>query len=159
MGRRGPKPQPTALRLLRGNPGKRAVNHEEPVPPPGEDTDWACPAAFGDAARVEWERQVGILRDIGVLTLADRTIFEVYCQAVGDLGDAQKALDVLAKAGAHQAAAQVRDQVMKLRMQVKQLAAELGVTPSSRSGVRGAKVKPAGNAKLDRFFTRPHDKA
>ena len=158
MGRRGPKPEPTALRLLKGNPGKRGINHDEPIPPPGEDADWAVPATLGASARVEWERQVGVLREIGVLTLADRTIFEVYCQAVGDLADAQRTLDVLVTAGAHQAAVDVRDQVMKLRNQVKQLAAEIGVTPSSRSGVKAAKTKPASSSK-DRFFGVPGGKA
>ena len=31
MGRRGPKPAPNVLKLLRGNPGKRPINQEEPV--------------------------------------------------------------------------------------------------------------------------------
>ena len=36
MARRGPKPTPTALKLLRGNPGKRPINVDEPQPRPVE---------------------------------------------------------------------------------------------------------------------------
>ena len=32
MGRRGPPPEPTPLKLWKGNPGKRPVNTREPVP-------------------------------------------------------------------------------------------------------------------------------
>jgi hypothetical protein len=32
MGRRGPPPQPTKLRLLSGNPGKRPLPRAEPQP-------------------------------------------------------------------------------------------------------------------------------
>lgn len=36
MGKRGPKPQPTAVKQLRGNPGKRPLPENEPSPPIGE---------------------------------------------------------------------------------------------------------------------------
>ena len=40
---RGPKPTPTALKIVRGNPGKRALPKDEPTPPAGEvDPDWNC---------------------------------------------------------------------------------------------------------------------
>jgi hypothetical protein len=31
MGKRGPPPKPTALRVLSGNASKRRINHEEPI--------------------------------------------------------------------------------------------------------------------------------
>ena len=33
MGRRGPAPKPTAIKILEGNPGKQKLNHNEPKPP------------------------------------------------------------------------------------------------------------------------------
>ena len=53
---RGRKPVPTALKILRGNPGKRAINREEPAPgslpsePPEELLDDVC--------RGEWARVI-----------------------------------------------------------------------------------------------------
>lgn len=35
MATRGRKPKPTALKLLEGNPGKRPINANEPIPPKG----------------------------------------------------------------------------------------------------------------------------
>jgi P27 family predicted phage terminase small subunit len=39
---RGRKPVPTKLKIVRGNPGKRALNHDEPIPPGdlAEPPDW-----------------------------------------------------------------------------------------------------------------------
>ena len=50
MGKRGPRPQPTQLRLVRGNPGKRAINKLEPKPDGGIP---AKPAWLVDALKVE----------------------------------------------------------------------------------------------------------
>jgi hypothetical protein len=32
MGKRGPSPKPTSLKVLQGNPGKRKINKSEPKP-------------------------------------------------------------------------------------------------------------------------------
>ena len=42
MGKRGPRPRPTALKLARGNPGKRRLNTDEPKPRTGvgDCPDW-----------------------------------------------------------------------------------------------------------------------
>jgi hypothetical protein len=66
--KRGPKPTPTALRRLQGNPGKRAWNHDEPVPPADLPT---CPDHLNAAARDEWERLASVLHEMGVVTLVD----------------------------------------------------------------------------------------
>ena len=53
MAKRGPKPQPTALKLLRGTRADR-VNDAEPCPPPGEP----APPAYLDAEGLaEWGRR------------------------------------------------------------------------------------------------------
>ena len=38
MATRGRKPKPTALKILEGNPGKRPLNENEPIPPKGTMT-------------------------------------------------------------------------------------------------------------------------
>lgn len=76
MGRRGPAPKPTALKLLQGNPGKRAINKNEPQP---KDAIPRCPAWLDEEAKVAWKRIVPQLRDMGVLTLIDADALTNYC--------------------------------------------------------------------------------
>ena len=78
MATRGRKPKPTALKVLEGNPGKRPLNDREPVPP---KATLKCPAWLLPEAKKEWKRLAPALEAMGVLTMADLTAFEGYCQA------------------------------------------------------------------------------
>ena len=69
---RGRKPIPTYLKILRGNPGKRALNHDEPVPVGNliDPPDW-----MSEAQKAGWNYAIenaplGLLRklDCSVLT-------------------------------------------------------------------------------------------
>lgn len=52
---KGRRPLPTNWKVLRGNPGKRALNKHEPQPalPPAPPP---CPEFLDGYARAEWER-------------------------------------------------------------------------------------------------------
>lgn len=76
MGRRGPAPKPTALKLLQGNPGKRSINKNEPQPKSGVPR---CPAWLDGEAKVCWKRMVPLLSAMGVLTLIDADALANYC--------------------------------------------------------------------------------
>jgi len=80
--KRGPSPTPTAIRRLKGNPGKRAFNASEPVVPVvGLDSDEPPPLIAGDAsAAAEWRRLAPLLRRARVLTEADVNALTAYCQ-------------------------------------------------------------------------------
>ncbi len=151
MGRRGPKPTPTNLRLLTGNAGKRPINTDEPEPPPGEDSDWKRPSHLDGDARAEWDRLVEPLRTSGILTVADRTIFAIYCQAFGQLRSYEKLVKRHGPAISLEKGYQ--GQVIKLRAQVQRLSAECGLTPSSRSGIKGkAPAAKEKDSAEERFF-------
>ena len=77
MGRRGPPPKPTKLKLLAGNPGKRPLNHREPQP---RRTAPRCPTWLGMEARAVWKRMVPELRRMGVLTVIDGEALAAFCQ-------------------------------------------------------------------------------
>ena len=49
----GPPPTPTNLKLLRGNPGKRKLNANEPDPEPAIPP---CPSHLDKVAKKEWRR-------------------------------------------------------------------------------------------------------
>lgn len=76
----GRKPKPSHLKSIQGNPGKRAVNHDEPqgselstLPPA---PDWLCP--IGAAA---WQQLGHWLIESKILTASDLHVFETYCDA------------------------------------------------------------------------------
>lgn len=77
MGRRGPPPTPTSLRLLAGNPGKRPINTREPKP---RNDVPRCPAWLGKEAKKVWRRMVPQLRDMRVLTAVDGEALATFCQ-------------------------------------------------------------------------------
>ena len=60
---------PTALKLVKGNPGKRAVNKAEAVVALSEPTP---PAFLCDDAKVEWGRVCSALYAAGLMTELDR---------------------------------------------------------------------------------------
>ena len=87
MGKRGPKPKPTALKLVRGNPGKQKINKREPKPGPGIPT---CPKHLTTDAKTEWKRVTKLLLKNGLLTHLDRPMLAAYCQAWARWIDAEK---------------------------------------------------------------------
>ena len=76
MGKRGPKPQPTSLRVVRGNPSNRPLNDREPKPEPDDGTP---PETLEGRARDKWLETVPVLQSMGVWSEADRATWERYC--------------------------------------------------------------------------------
>jgi P27 family predicted phage terminase small subunit len=73
-----PRPEPTALKLLKGNPGKRPVNKAEPKPELGLPDP---PDHLDSVALEEWNASGPGLARMRVLTLSDKAIFAAYCEA------------------------------------------------------------------------------
>src|SRR5713101_6600171 len=86
---RGRKPVPTTLKLLRGNPGKRPLNPDEPQPrveiPP-------CPSHLSTEAKKEWRRSAKLLAELGLLASIDRAALALYCEAWARWVQAEEAL-------------------------------------------------------------------
>lgn len=78
----GRRPTPTALKLVTGNPGKRATNKKEPKP---KRVIPSCPAHLTDEAKVAWGRLVVLLDRMGVLTEADVFALERLCDCYADI--------------------------------------------------------------------------
>ena len=78
----GRRPQPTRLKILRGNPGRRRLNPTEPQPPPVTDAfDIPAPEVAHDLlAAAEWARVVPILRICGLASQAERSALIALCQ-------------------------------------------------------------------------------
>jgi P27 family predicted phage terminase small subunit len=147
MGQRGPRPEPTAFKIARGNPGKRPLNHDEPELTAAETK---APAGMPRAALAEWKRLAPELVGAGVLTVGDLKTFEQYCRIVADLAECEKTCKKVGYEDAKKLG-YFRDK-KDLRAMLKSFAAELGLTPTSRSGVKKIKGKKATEQKRSRFF-------
>lgn len=78
----GRRPAPTALKILRGNPGKRALNLNEPkiaVADPSFDNP---PPVLADdlVAATEWRRVAPLLRAAGLVSETERAALTALCQ-------------------------------------------------------------------------------
>lgn len=140
---KGRKPKPTHLKLVQGNPGKRALNKSEPKPRRERPSP---PAHVSDKARETWGYVAAILDDMGVLTATDALALEVLCEAYSDFLGARSELNQFgsnyyettnATGGvmhrAHPAVAVMQDADRR----IKAWLAEFGMTPSARSRVHG----------------------
>ncbi len=80
----GRPPKPTSIKVLEGNPGKRALPKNEPKPPVGEV---ALPRPLQGNALAAWGRLVPLLQSMRVLSLADAEKLALGCEALGDYLD------------------------------------------------------------------------
>lgn len=76
---RGRPSKPTALKLVTGNPGKRAINKNEPKP---DDADLSAPYWLNAEASAVWNEVAPHLSKVGLLTQADVHMLGMGCIAV-----------------------------------------------------------------------------
>ena len=80
MGARGPKPLPTNVHLLRGNPSKlSSADLVDSLQPEVEIPN--CPRHLLPEARKEWKRITPELERYGLISKLDRAALALYCQA------------------------------------------------------------------------------
>jgi P27 family predicted phage terminase small subunit len=133
----GRKPLPTALKELRGNPGKRSLNRAEPQ---FERGVMRCPAGLDQRARTEWKRITRVLDAAGILTVADRAMLAVYCQAWSEWIDAEAHLANDGRVLEDKKGRSYPSPYLKVANdaynRMRQAAIEFGLTPSSRSRLK-----------------------
>jgi len=142
---RGRKPQPTQLKLVNGNPGKRPLNKNEPsfdvgLPEP--------PDCLDEGALKEWWRAGGMLAKSGVMTPADRAVLAAYCQSYSRWAHAEVQVKeygvmVLSPRGVPVVSPWVGVAAAAQQAMLK-AASDLGLTPVARSRVVASK-KTASN--------------
>ena len=136
MATRGRKPTPTAIKELEGNPGKRPLNTQEPVPVKKAP---ACPKWLAPEAKKEWRRLAKQMESLGILTDVDMATFASYCQAYARWKEAEEFISqhgtiVKTPSGYWQTVPQVSTAQTYNKIMTK-IAAEFGLTPSSRSRI------------------------
>lgn len=152
MGRRGPAPKPTSLRVLHGDRADR-INRAEPRP---RDIAPDRPEWLSELAAEEWDRVVPDLIVMGTVKTADATGLAAYCEAVARL---RAALDAVAEHGMivtdargasrrNPAVTMARDASNEIRLWAR----EFGLTPSARQMQR-AGVGPGQSHHSERLLT------
>lgn len=138
---KGRKPKPTALKIAEGNPGKRALNHNEPKPGPGVPE---CPAHLHGESRKEWGRIAPELDRMGLLTHVDRVALACYCESWGSYINAllqmRKKGEVVIGSEGQEIKSKWRIIADDQKRLFTRILAEFGLTPSSRARMS---VKPA----------------
>ena len=147
MGKRGPKPQPTAIKLARGTLRER--RKDEPQPPADKIV---MPKHLGKVARAKWKELLPLLDAVRVMTDADVEALARYCDTY-EWWLATRAIlkkdgctyPILNDGGEVKYIAQ-RPEVSiahKLATQLRQLEQDFGLNPSARSSLSVAPEKPA----------------
>jgi P27 family predicted phage terminase small subunit len=160
MGRRGPLPQSSSVKLLRGNPGRRRLPK---TGPPTVSLGVPDPPEFLDAVGLqEWERIAPLLAAAGLLTLLDRAALAMYCTCWGhfvaaarDIKARGMTISSVTRAGKARAHPVQNPSVAVFRQSVPQLRAllvEFGATPLSRSRLHIE--QPAPLTDLETFIRR-----
>lgn len=157
MGRRGFAPIPTAIKLLEGNPGRRPLNKREPKPKPGIPY---CPSWLCDEAKKHWKRTATILKDMGLLTVAESDALANYCHTWARWREAEEFIQE------HGPVMPIRDKEgnIKYIQQAPQVSmarhlllilhryqVEFGLTPSARTRIQVEKPSVEA-AEFERFL-------
>jgi P27 family predicted phage terminase small subunit len=78
MGKRGPAPKPTRLKLLHGQRQESRLNRSAPKPTGG----LTMPRGMSKAAQTVWRRVVKAMAASGILTSADADALRIYAEAM-----------------------------------------------------------------------------
>ena len=132
--RPGPKPKPTQLRVLEGNPSRRRLPKNEPQPTgTPEPPTWLTAKALE-----EWNNIVPGLSALGIATNLDANFLAVYCDTLTIYRRATGELKRLLSQGqflTDEGPAALESKIRLLADQLRKQSGELGMTPSSRSKI------------------------
>lgn len=143
---RGRKPKPAHLRLIEGNPGKRALPKGLKIEP----TDVPTPPKFINGyAREEWDRVANGLALMGMLTEIDIAALASYCQSYAVWRQATEAINKMAASDMLTGGLMIKTTngnaiqnplvgtANKAASDMVRYAAEFGMTPSARTRLSG----------------------
>lgn len=149
MAKPGPKPKPTAVKEMEGNPGKRALPENEPRP--AELLEIPKPPSFlMPLAKKHWKKMSEELRGCGLLTAIDLDAFAAMCNAYATWVDAQQQLKktgmLVRSPNGHPVISPYISISEKALNRMLQYQKEFGLTPSSR-----VRVEVDGDGEDDEF--------
>lgn len=136
MRKPGPPKTPTALSLVRGNPGKRALPKNEPTP---EVSEPDVPEYLPEIAKTEWRRVCPLLAALGLMSAIDLQVLAAYCACCSDEQEAMAKqagkATVLKTHNGNFVQSPFISMIRQARADKVRYMGELGMTPSSRAGM------------------------
>jgi P27 family predicted phage terminase small subunit len=136
MGKRGPAPKPTRLRLLHGDQPCR-TNYNEPAARPGTPEP---PQELTKGGLAVWREVAQEVEHMGLLTLADRDLFAAFCELAARFREATALLGRSSIVMKTPDGKGIQPNPL-VRMQreaaesMKRLAGEFGLTPRARAEI------------------------
>lgn len=161
MGKRGPPPKPTRLRVIQGNPGRRPLPKKEAQPELGIPER---PSHLDAIASAEWERVADELHQVGLLAKIDSSMLAAYCQAYARWRTAEESIARMARNDPHTQGLIIKTGngnavqnplvgVANRALQIMMRAAgEFGMTPSARARIAAAKSEIKDDDPAEAFF-------
>ncbi len=140
----GRKPQPTHLRLIKGNPGKRALSRSVEVPMAEVPEP---PDHLNEEAVAEWHRIAPGLHALKLLAPCDVAALAAYCMAYSRWRQAERAIAEMAKRDMLTGGLMIKTHngnaiqnplvgtANKAASDMVRYAAEFGMTPSARTRI------------------------
>ena len=148
--RSGPRPLPSNIHYLRGNPSKRPPPKDEPEV---EIKAPVCPKWLGPIARQEWHWIVPKLLEVRIIAEIDRAALLSYCTAYETLQLAYAQLRKVLEANpnAHMlrtakgfAVNPLYRIIAQAKKELNVSAAEFGLSPSARTRIAARAANPEG---------------
>jgi P27 family predicted phage terminase small subunit len=138
----GPRPKPTVLKLITGNPGHRPLNTREAkprivIPEP--------PEMLNEAALKEWNRITPLLAEVGLIGQLDRAVVAGYCMAWARWMECERMLvttGLIVKApNGYPIYSPYWAACNKAMDQVRQFSDQIGLSGSSRSRIKASETE------------------
>ena len=159
----GRRPLPTEVKKVRGNPGKRPLNENEPEAQAGEPK---MPADLPELAQQEWKSIVPLLLKLSVLTEVDGKALAAYCYCFARWIQAEKEVADRGILIEEPIVSRETGEIMGYKVKknpaipivnealrgMKSYLIEFGLTPASRSRLHVEKEKPVDPADL--YFSK-----
>lgn len=134
---KGRKKTPTALRIVRGNPGKRALPKDEPNP---KKAAVKPPRGLSTAAKKQWRLVARQLSEANILTVLDTHALVLYCEAFSRWLEANTCIAeegmIVTTPKGYSIPSPYIAISNKAFDQMKSIMVEFGMTPTSRTGIK-----------------------
>lgn len=151
----GPRPKPTKLKELAGNPGKRPLNKTGPeFDVPGRML--SAPDYLGETAAGVWRDLGKMLLDAGLFTTVDKYALAMFCAAAGRWMEAERELKTSTLIlYSDETGNPYQNPILHVANrawdQMRQMFGEFGLTPAERSrlSVGGSEGEPTLGEQLN----------
>ena len=138
MGKRGPAPKPTELRILHGNPRQHAICKDE-VRPPVVDSAPQPPEELTAKGKELWVTIAARLKALNLLTEIDLTMLARYCDNLEKWLKAKQVMDTLGSTYTMPNGIQANRPEVSLYTQLgkdlTRLEQQFGMSPAARVGL------------------------